>query len=365
MKLSYTILILLISPFYSVLSAQNEDIRLQLERIILHDTEISLDLTPGFIIGIIDRDSTFFFDFGKSSIDSKEKINAHSIFELGSISKLYTAALVNILIKEGLIEEDAPVNNYLAEDFQNPRLDDLTVKDLVSHQSGFPKRPSFFGKKDKAIQNPYAYYAKGDLLEFYKEYIPIQKIGTFRYSHTNYALLEIIIEEVSKMTYEQALKQYIFTPLDLESTFVALPEDSTKITPGHDRSMKVCPSWSFNSFAASEGIKANLLDVLKFTRSFLDEEHPLFEDLSDMKHPIAATDFNEQTYVGKAWHIIKSKKWYNVLTHSGMTSGHHVYISCVPETKTGVVILSNSVIGTEDLSFLILRMINYNWDRKA
>lgn len=353
---------LLLSTFTN---AQQEDIRLELERIIFHDTEISLDQTPGFIIGIIDRDSTFCFEFGQNSFDDKGKIDSKSIFELGSVTKLYTAALISILSKEELLKEGDFVNDYLPEFYRNPRLGKLTINDLLSHQSSFPKRPSFFGKKDKALQDPYFYYSKTDLLQFYKEYVPIQEIGSFRYSHSNYALLEIIIEQVTGMSYEQALKQYIFQVLDFHSTFVALPEDSTKITPGHDRSGKITKTWSFNSFAASEGIKSNLNEVLVFTRAFLDPGNPLYEDVKMMKTPQAPTDFNEQTFIGRGWHIISNKKWHNILTHSGMTSGHHVYISCVPETRTGVVILSNSVVGTEDLSFLILRMINYNWDRKA
>jgi hypothetical protein len=97
----------------------------------------------------------------------------------------------------------------------------------------------------------------------------------------------------------------------------------------------------------------------------MDREHPNYQTLSRTHKVLGITDYNDRTYIAGGWHIVKSKKWYNVLTHSGMSSGHHAYISIVPETRTGVIILANSVIGTEDLSFLILKMINHSWKRRA
>lgn len=357
-------LLLVLLLWAPTLSAQHEDIRLQLERIILYDTEVSLEDTPGFVVGLIDRDSTFIFEFGKEA-DSDSTLSDQSIFEIGSISKTLTASLCASLANQGLLDLDSPANAYLPTLYQNPRLEQLTLRHLLQHTSGFPKRPSFFGRKNHDIQDPYAYYSKADLLEFYSEYLTVSPIGTFRYSHTNYGLLEIIIEAATQLDYEQALAKYLLHPLGMNSTFVALPENILEVTAGLDRRGKAVEPWTFNSFAASEGVKSSLDDIVKFVRAHIRPDGQLHTTLQATHTAAGIETYNPRSDVSMGWHIIKSKKWYNILTHSGHTSGHHCYIACVPETQTGVVVLSNSVMGTEDLSFLFLRMINYNWDRKS
>lgn len=358
------LLLLLITICYQPLMAQHDDLRIQLDRIIGFDTEINYDDTPGFVVGLIDGDTTFTVSFGHADKTETSQLTDSTTFEVGSLTKLMTAALALRLEQEGLLSLDSSLNHYLPKDASNPRLAHLTLLDLLTHQGGLSRRPAFFGKKNSLPQDPYRYYSKRDLLGYYREYVP-QKKATYQYSHTGYALLELAIESATGQTYEESLLQYVLGPLGMTHTTVALPEDENQVTPGYDHAGRPTSPWTFASFAASEGVKSTLTDLLIFAKAHLLPDSTWSDLLAPHYDSNIPTAYNEYTYAGIGWQIIKSKKWYNILMHSGMTSGHHCYMAIAPETGTGVVVLSNSVIGTQDLSFLILRMINYNWDRKT
>lgn len=358
------IFLLILSSFQ--LLAQNGDLKVEIERIILHDTDISLDETPGFIIGIIDQDSTYFVEFGSKEKGSKATLDAEDIFEVGSISKVFTSSLVSILVAEGKLRYEDKINFFIPEKFQNPRMDEITILDLIQHTSGLPVRPYFFGLKEKDPQNPYGYYEKEELLSFYVNFVPKSK-GVFNYAHTNYGLLEIVLESATQMSFDKLMDTYIFEPLEMDSSFVFFKERKKDIvTVGYDRAGRVTDPWTFASFGASEGVKTSASDLIKFMRCNLALLNHPYSDIFSINHSKEVeTDFNASILTGRGWQIIDQKKGYDILTHNGKTNGHNAFISFIKETGTGVIILSNSNIGTRDLGFLVLRMINFNWKRKA
>jgi len=352
--------------FCAAICAQNGDLKVEIERIILHDTDISLDDTPGFIIGIIDQDSTYFVDFGSKFKNEKERLNAEDIFETGSISKVFTSSLVSVLVDKGFISYESRINEFLPLEIQNPRMDEVTIINLIQHTSGLPVRPYFFGVKEKDPQNPYGFYEKEDLLSFYSDFLP-KSIGEFNYSHTNYGLLEIILEQATGKSFDKLMDDYIINPMGLDSTFVFFKERKKNlITQGYDRAGREVGPWSFASFGASEGLKSSAADLIKFMKINLGViDHPYVTLFAQNHNKEVDTNFNESIKTGRGWQIIDQRKRYDIITHTGKTNGHNAFMAFVKETGTGVVILSNSNIGTRDLGFLVLRMINFNWKRRV
>lgn len=350
----------------SYTSAQNGDLKVEIQRILLHDTDISLDDTPGFIIGVVDQDSTYYVEFGSKVRGEDIPLNMRDIFELGSLTKVFTASLVSILVEEGVIDYRDPINQYLPADLQNPRMDGVTVLDLVQHTSGLPVRPYFFGIKERDTQNPYGYYQKEDLLAFYRDFVP-KSHGEFNYSHTNYGLLEIVIENAMQQPLDRLMQDYLIEPMAMDSSFVFFKERKEGVvTEGYDRAGREVDPWTFASFGGSEGMKSSCVDLVTFMKVNLGlSQHP-YSAIFDKNHEKEIdTNFNDSIKTGRGWQIIDQRKQYDVITHTGKTQGHSVFMAFVKETGTGVVILANSSMGTRDLGFLVLRMINYNWDRKA
>ena len=349
-------------------TAQSLELRKEINKLIAYETQIDLKNNPGFMVGIIDNDSTFFLRYGARADNSGGIYDEQSVFEIGGLSKVFTAGLIEVLVESKQLSYADKVNTYLPSEQQNPRMEELTIMDLVLHTSGLPKRPSMFGKKEKERNNPYKYYTKEDLIQFYTHYVPKESIGDqFRYSHTNYALLEVLLEAKFKISYENLLQEYLLDILKMDDTYVEETEHrNARLSKGYNRAGIDASPWVFKSFGGSEGIKSNVEELTYFVRASMGISNTFLDHILPNTHKIqATTNYNKDIHLGKAWHVIDQKSKFAIRMHTGTTGGHKSFVAFVDETKTGVVILSNSSLGTEDLGMLILRMINHNWKRKA
>ncbi len=345
--------------------AQSENLKNEINKIIEYDTDINFEKSPGFIVAVVDGDSTFYASFGHSSRSQLETIRKDDVFEIGSLTKVFSSLLLfEIMEKEG-ISLSEKINELLPPDYRNPRLENLTLYDLLNHVSGFPRIPEFFGKKQKNTLDPYAFFTKEDLLSYYRDYVPRPYKDRFNYSHVNYALLELILERNSGMSFHDLMTTQIFNPLNMSNSFIDFYEDKN-ITPGYNRAMRKVKPWSFSSFAGSEGIKSTVEDLSQFVRVNLGLNYPtLYSSIDNQLKITEKTNYNNKIMMASGWHVVDQGKRYNIYTHTGKTSGHTAFLAFVRETKTGVIILTNSAWGVEDLGFLILRMVNYNWKRKV
>jgi serine-type D-Ala-D-Ala carboxypeptidase/endopeptidase len=347
------------------LFGQTSRLEKEIDKIISFDSDITYELTPGFIVGVIDGDSTYYVSFGKHKAPFSGKISEHDVFEIGSLSKTLTASLVIAMAEDKKLSLEDKINNYVSVDFQNPRLKNLTLEQLLNHKTVFPKRPAMFGDREDDAQNPYGNYTKNDLLNYYRNFVP-EKNAEFNYSHVNYALLELAVESACNCDFNSALDSFLFKNLNLKNTFVDLKENKENvISPGFDRSLNLVNPWTFASFAGSEGIKSNASDLINFLKPFMASSNTSFDSYFPSITKQNNPSFNDKLFYSLGWHGIKINKKIKAMVSNGSTSGHSAFIGMVPETKTGVVVLSNSSYGTKDLGLLVLRMINYNWKRKA
>lgn len=349
----------------SCLWAQSAQLVQEINKIIQYDSDVSYDLTPGFVVGILDGDSSYLLSFGKVAGTKNEPLPVNAVFETGSVSKALTSLLMFTLEAKGILKLSDKVNGFLPTEFQNPRLQNLTLLDLLNHTAHFPRRPSGFGEFEEDPQNPYQFYNKQNLLKYYSRYVPIKGMSDFSYSHINYALLEIVIESATGLTYGDALDGFVLQPLGMANSFVDYREQKKDVvTAGIDRSLTAAEPWIFESFSASEGFKTTAADLLSFAKPFLGLSGSQMDiyapGILGSEHP----SYNEKLYYSSGWHGIKINKKTKALINNGNTSGHSAFIGMVPENRTAVVVLSNSAFGTKDLGLLILRMINYNWKRK-
>lgn len=347
------------------LFAQSGQLVQEINKIIQYDADVSYDLTPGFVVGILDGDSTYLLSFGKIAGSKNLKLPVDAVFETGSVSKALTSLLIFALEQKGLLKVSDRVNDFIPLEFQNPRLRDLSLLDLLNHTTNFPRRPSGFGEFEEDPQNPYQYYTKQHLLRYYSRFVPLKGQGDFSYSHINYGLLECVVESATGLTYGDALDTYVLQPLGMNHSFVDFREQKKDVlTVGIDRSLTSAEPWIFESFSGSEGIKATAADLLMFAKPFLGISGTQMDQLAPKIIGLENPSYNEKLFYSSGWHGIKINKKTKALINNGNTSGHSAFIGMVPENRTAVVVLSNSAFGTKDLGLLILRMINYNWKRK-
>ncbi len=358
------LLFLILLGFSSLLIAQDRiAIKSEIDKIIHHDTEITLEKTPGFLIALIKGDSTFIYSYGSAERNGTQPLTADNIFELGGVSKVFTAQIIEHLVDQNKLKYQSYLNDLLPDDFKNKRCDSITILDLITHTSGLPRMPTEFGVKELEDNNPYKHYSKNDLLGFYKnfELLPSEE---YLYSNVNYALLEIVIEKITGQTFSEVLQELILVPLGMDQTFISIIDSSLheNLSTGYSISKKAVNNWEFQSFAASEGIKSNITNLVSFVKlniSSTPESDPYLMDKLHKK--LVPTPLDPEIFAAKGWHILTHKKYYDVIIHSGTTSGHRAFIGFVKENQSGVIILSNSEYGMGGLGFLILGMINNHW----
>ena len=342
----------------------DQDLLKEIKKIIRHETNISHDDVPGYSIGVIDENNTFIFHFGSSHRDTIISLTDSSIFEIGGLSKVFTALLFNMLAKQGVLDRQESFNTFLAPEDRNNSLDHLTLHDLLTHTSGLGKLPRDLGaRQDEAISR-YHYYTKSDLLQYYSSLNePTGKHGKYLYSHINYALLEIAIERRTGEQFAELLSRRIFDPLQMRETGLSVEEFHTSLTPGYKHSGDIAPIWQFASFSASEGLKSSMRDLCKFMHSTFFEAGEIkmaFEQSLQTYHNVPRS---KKTRVGDAWHAFINKKYPNIYVHTGKTDGYGASVNFIFENKTAVILLTNAVAPMDGLAMLILRLINDNWKR--
>jgi len=349
------------------------NLKKEIDKIIHYDTNIDLKTTPGMVIGVKYQDSIFFFSYGSVSKEDKKEPDENTIFEIGGLTKAFTASLVSVLVDEGKMDFEKPLNEYLPESNKNPDLEKITIDQLLTHTSRLPRMPMEFGVKEIEDNNPYAHYTNSDLMDFYKKYILIESKkkkrkkknkDNYLYSHLNYALLENAVVVSQKNSFENVLMKELIHPIGLENTKIELSdEEKNQMASGYNIAGKPVDPWTFQSFKASEGLKSTAKDLIKFAEAHMNVASSNIGNSLEKTHiPLKKTGLNKRVKSGRGWHIISTnKKFYDIVTHPGSTNGHRSYLSFIKETKTAVVILTNSENGIDNLGYRILYMINNNW----
>lgn len=336
-------------------------LRKEIWKIIQHDTDISFEEIPGFILGIIDHDSVYMIGFGTAEKGSDQPVSNTSKFQIGGLTKVFTAHLCQILHDQNVLSYEKPVNEYLPDSFQNSILDQVSILDLLTHASGLQGPPENIGTVQTRVQDPYHNYGRHHLSEYLKNITVLNNDRTYHYAHINYALIEIILEHITGQSFRILMDTYIFRPAGMIHS--AIDDHPGQLTPGYDRTGRKIPPWNFGSFRASEGMVTTCGDLCRYLQAQLLSGQPVsFHRLLPPRHKIEGT---KKTYTATGWHLFKNRNAPDIYLHSGKTDGHAASIHFMPDTKTAVILLANSPGKMDGLATLVLRMLNDNWKRKS
>lgn len=350
---SKTTIFCLVYFLAATLFAQEDPVRREIQKLIRYETNIRYENTPGFIIAMVEKDTTFIFSFGRRAEHDTAPINENDLFEIGGVTKLYTALLVNHLVGQGKLDLNQSVASFM--DISNPALESCTLLSLLTHTCGLPKYPSNWGELEKEANNPFANFTNHELEAFLSAYDkPVKANPDYLYSHLNFVVLQWILYKVTGLEYEEFLRQ-VLQPLHLNAS----TRSSTTVT-GYGFDIKIKPPWTAQAYTGSIGIKTSLNDLIRFCQYTLNNK-PEFKPLLQ-RVPIHIG--KNEGWVSLGWQVLPVLKNRYVYAHTGRTEGHHSFVGLLPETGTAVIILSNSAHGTDPLGLSILNMMNKNWKRK-
>ena len=323
---------------------------------------------PGISIGLINKKSTQVFNYGEIKKESGIKPTADTLYEIGSMTKTFTAILAVQLQNEGLLSLDEPIIKYLPEfassDFDKNK---ITLRHLITHTSGLVEIP----KRDypKNIIKLIFRTSKGKLFppryrletsDFLKEISQLKlqdNPGTkFRYSNTGVGLVGKILERITNLSYEDLLKSKILNPLNMDNTTITLSENhKEKLATGYLYTRKESDPIHVPAIASAGNMYSTVTDLLKFLKINLDlEESSLTSTLEYCKSTRIDPMFSffqkyilklvtgvQSTEIGLGW-IISDLKNIQVIQHSGGTEGFSTTMMMNLNDNTGVVVLTNA-----------------------
>jgi len=320
---------------------------------------ISREASVGLSIGILKDGNTFFYSYGETAKGNKQLPTEHTLFEIGSLSKTFTAILLADAVISRKVRLDDPASQYLPDSIPPLAFEGVpvTLQTLANHTSGIPRMPSNFFPVN--FGNPYRDYDDKLLFSFYKNFKPTRKPGeTYEYSNLAVGTLGVILERINHQDYETLFMRTICQPLHMVETKEYLqPKDSVNFAKGYNDLGVFNSQWDFKALAACGSIRSTCSDLLIYARANLGDAPKKLDRAIKLTHTVTFTQGD--TKVGLAWHYIHPGK-DEVLFHNGGTGGYHSYLGVNLRKKFAVVILSNTAISADDNGNELMKWLETN-----
>ena len=307
-------------------------------------------MVPGLVVGLSIDGEQHFLSFGETSVDAPRPVTADTLFQIGSISKTYTCLALLSYVENGRFELDRPVRDYLSQ-FRvadDQASNQVTIRHLLTHVAGW--QGDYFvntGRGDDALAQYVAHMV--DLPQ-------IAQVGRFlSYNNAGFNLAGYLIEIASGKPYEAAVKEAVFDPLGLSSTFF-FAEDviSRQFAVGHhpgNGGVEVARPWALARCGHPVGgIATTIRDLMRYSAYYLDEEQ------SDSGRRVVNTDtqksmmspqhwiWQNKEAVGLSW-FIDNVNGTHLISHGGSTNGQVSGLFLVPSRQFGIGVCTNSSRG--------------------
>lgn len=298
----------------------------------------------GIVVGIIGPEGRRVISYGNLEKDDARPLNGDTIFEIGSMTKVFTSLLLADMVEHGEVALNDPVARYLPQTVKVRERDgkQITLVDLATHTSGLPRMPTNFAPKDP--NNPYADYSEEQLYQFLAGYQLTRDIGSkYEYSNLGAGLLGLALTRRARMDYEQLVRSRICDPLGMNSTRVTLTAELKKrLAVGHNQKLEPVENWDIGPATAGAGaLRSTANDLLTFLAANLGyTKTPLAPAMAAMlttRHPTGMPSME----VALGWHIY-SGGTKEIVEHNGGTGGYRTYMGYDPKGRVGVVVLSNA-----------------------
>lgn len=275
---------------------------------------------------------------GVANKNKGTKITRETPMHIASVSKVFTATAILLLVDKGKIELDQKVNTILPEFPYS----DISVKNLLSHRSGLRNYAYFV--EDKGVWDLHQTLTNQHILNLFTEKeikCDCPADTRFCYCNTNYAMLALIIEKITGMTYPEAMKTMIFEPLEMNNTYVFdYNKDRQTATPSYKGNMMEIGLDHLDAVYGDKNIYSTPRDILKFD---LARTAPTFlnKKLRDQVYEGYSNEHKGEKNYGLGMRMIEWETGQKFYFHNGWWHGNtSSYISLVKDHVT-IIALSN------------------------
>ena len=274
--------------------------------------------------------------FGYNKVDTgiHQLNNATSVFEIGSLSKVFTGYLLAEAIANKKLKFNANINHYIPVKFKNKAK--ISFVQLANHCSGLPKLPNnIFAQFVEHPNNPYQSYSKNDLHDYLKYDAALKNIGQFQYSNLGAALLGYALCKKAKLSYETYLQKSILEPLSMHQTSTNRAKLKEKLVKGLDSKGNRVEYWDFDCMAPAGALLSTAQDMMKFLQFQLSSQSKAVQIQQTVSFEDSST-----VSVALSW-LVLNKAQKSLLFHNGRTSGFSAAMALNKQDQKAVVVLTN------------------------
>ena len=317
-------------------------------------TRVDEERAIGIVLGVVEADgSTSVVSYGEAGLNARP-LGARSVFEIGSITKVFTPTLLADMVARGEVSLSDPVSDYLPDEVTMPSRGgrEITLLDLSTQHSGLPRLPDNMSPADAS--NPYADYTVAQMYAFLSGHELRRDIGAeYEYSNLGVGLLGHVLATVGGGSYEEVVGERVLEPLGMSMTGITL-EGAMRdwMAKGHNQQGSVVPLWDLPTLAGAGALRSNVGDMLTFLAANIGPPGSRLERSMRASHEVRE-EINAQMSIGLNWHVI-SVGDEKIVWHNGGTAGFRTFIGFDPDKGVGAVVLTNSEHGADDIGFHLI-----------
>jgi len=312
----------------------------------------------GIVVGTISSEGRKIISAGERSLDDPHPLDGDTVFEIGSVTKVFTALLLAEMAEKNEVGLNDPVAKYLPAGFKVPEGNGKTISllDLATHTSGLPFMPN---ESTISNESAAAKYSTADLRRFVAS-SELRGVGEkWEYSNIGYWLLSEALAARAGLDYESLVRKRVITPLALTNTAFALSREmKANFAAGHNAVLQPSSPIStlpiYSIMPAAGGLYSTANDLLKLLAVAMDYEHSPLDGAMRLtwntRRPMSRDGFEQAL----GWTIIHEQKSL-LIVQDGGTFGYAVSIAWDPVRRVGVVVLSNQVANVGDVARHLLR----------
>jgi serine-type D-Ala-D-Ala carboxypeptidase/endopeptidase len=289
---------------------------------------------------------------------SRRPYDEHTAFEIGSVTKTMTAALLAELITRGEVTLDDPIAKLLPPGTRVPSFNgrQITIGDIVTHTSGLPSIPPQWRLSD--MSNPYAKLTERDLLDALAATRLTRAPGS-QWEYSNFAMmvLSYALAKRSGKDYETLLRERLLAPLGMNDTYIAKRPPQVRLAQGHLSNAKPAGPWDVpGDLAGVGGVRATLPDMVRYLEGELGtRETAITPALARTQRQVASVGGHA---MGMNWMLL-TVNGHAIVAHEGGTGGCSSFVALDSQRKRAVVLLRDTaLISVRDFGSLGLHLLD-------
>lgn len=301
---------------------------------------------------------------GVKSHESQTPVDANSVFQIGSISKVFTAYVLQKLVDEGTLAMDSTLKELLGSATTlNDISANITLHQLVTHTSGLPRIPESLmtlaverAGEAQVMVDPYTHVSPNEILDYLATANDIKSPGKFDYSNYGMGLLSQVLEQHTGHSLEQLYSKHIFRPLKMQSSGIEFtPDAQALLVQGYSSDGEPVKVWSFDVLGGAGAAYSNTNDMLRFIETSLTPGTEAHQMLEKMRAPQSSgktgIGWMQPGFIGKFFGNAR------YIWHNGQVGGYVSYLAINPIDKSGIVVMASRSNDLTMMGILLTRLL--------